>query len=161
MIKIRARAEQLGKELCAKNKKLATAESCTGGGLAYWLTEIPGSSEWFERGWVTYSNDSKQELLNVSEDLLTESGAVSKEVVEAMAQGALLNSHADLALAISGVAGPLGGTEDKPVGTVWFALGNNETIHASLKKFSGNRYEIRQHAIEFALELLLSDIKIR
>jgi len=133
---------------------LVTAESCTGGGLAYAITAIPGSSKWFERGFVTYSNESKQELLGVSSNTLEKYGAVSEQTVIEMAHGALRNSHADFSIAITGIAGPDGGTAEKPVGTVWFAWGTKDKIQSQLKFFQGDRKSIREQAIEYALGLL-------
>lgn len=113
--------QQLTEKLQTKNLKITSAESCTGGLIAGLLTELPGSSLWFDRGFVTYSNLAKQEMLGVSAELINIYGAVSKKVAEAMALGALSHSAADLALSVTGIAGPSGGTVDKPVGTVWFA----------------------------------------
>ena len=110
-------SKQLAEMLLKTSSKLVTAESCTGGGLAEILTRISGSSAWFERGFVTYSNDSKHELLSVPLDTLDQFGAVSEESASAMAQGAVDNSHADYGIAITGIAGPDGGTESKPVGS--------------------------------------------
>jgi nicotinamide-nucleotide amidase len=111
--------QQLGEMLCKKNAKLTTAESCTGGGISEAITAVSGSSQWFEFGFVTYANSAKQQLLGVSKQTLDQYGAVSEQVVEQMAQGAIRQSRADYAIAVSGIAGPEGGTEDKPVGTVW------------------------------------------
>jgi len=148
--------QQLGVLLKQRNLKLTTAESCTGGQLAYIVTAIPGSSNWFERGFVTYSNEAKQEMLGVSNDLIVKHGAVSKEVVLAMAQGALNHSHAQLSVAITGIAGPTGGTTDKPVGTVWIAWQNhNHGATANCYHFEGGRISIRTQAVEQALQGLL------
>ncbi len=114
-------AEQVGKLLVAHNMMLVTAESCTGGGLSQAITSIPGSSEWFERGYVTYSNEAKQELLDVRAETLARYGTVSEEVVSEMAEGALRHSRAHISVAVTGIAGPEGGVPDKPVGTVWLA----------------------------------------
>ncbi|MFU8797894.1 MAG: CinA family protein [Gammaproteobacteria bacterium] len=130
---------------------LVTAESCTGGGLAYAITAIPGSSHWFERGFVTYSNISKEELLGVKPEILEEYGSVSEEAAIEMAKGALLHSHAQFSIAITGVAGPEGGTPNKPVGTIYFAWGSLEKIYSQRHFFKGNRYMIRKQAIAFAL----------
>ncbi len=139
---------------------LATAESCTGGGLSYWLTSVPGSSDWFERGFVTYSNVAKVEMLSVSRTTLEAFGAVSAETAREMAEGALKHSHADLSIAITGIAGPTGGTPDKPVGTVWIACAKQDgaTIE-EMQIFSGDRQDIRLHAIAIALEKLIAIVK--
>ena len=146
-------AAQLGGLLKSHGLMLATAESCTGGGVAQAITEIAGSSAWFERGFVTYSNQSKQEMLGVSEATIMQYGAVSEATVREMVAGALEESGAQMALAVSGIAGPDGGTPDKPVGTVWFAWGlKNSTVHAERHQFPGNRAEVRAHAVHTALQ---------
>ena len=132
---------------------LATAESCTGGGVAQAVTELAGSSAWFERGFVTYSNLSKQQLLGVREDTLKQHGAVSELTVREMVAGALQHSAAQVALAVSGIAGPDGGTPDKPVGTVWFAWGmKHGEIFAQRHQLAGNRGEVRAQAVRIALQ---------
>lgn len=150
-------AAQVGNLLKSHGLMLATAESCTGGGVAQAVTEVAGSSAWFERGFVTYSNLSKQQMLGVRETTLTQHGAVSEAVVREMVAGALANSGAQVALAVSGIAGPDGGTADKPVGTVWFAWGliGGQT-HAQRYKLSGNRAEIRGQAVRIALQGVLN-----
>ena len=146
-------AVQVGEALKAHGMMLATAESCTGGGVAQAITEVAGSSKWFERGFVTYSNLSKQQMLGVSEATLMQHGAVSEATVREMVEGALANSAAQVALAVSGIAGPDGGTPDKPVGTVWFAWGiKNGAIHAQRHQIDGNRAEVRAHAVQIALQ---------
>ncbi|HET8728094.1 MAG TPA: CinA family protein [Alphaproteobacteria bacterium] len=135
--------------------RIVTAESCTGGLLAGCLTAITGSSHGFERGFVTYSNDAKTEELDVPPALIREKGAVSAEVARAMAEGALAHSRADLAASLTGVAGPDGGTPEKPVGLVWIGIARRDrgvTAHRCL--FSGDRAEIRQASVERAIELL-------
>lgn len=146
----------LGLALKKRQWKLVTAESCTGGGLAYYLTSLPGSSDWFERGVVTYSNLSKQELLGVKAGTLEKFGAVSAETAREMAAGALRQSAAQISLAITGVAGPDGGSPQKPVGTVWFGW-KIDSAETEAKKvlFSGNRTEIREQAIQVAIKQLL------
>ena len=136
--------------------KIATAESCTGGLVAALLTEIPGSSSVFERGFVTYSNRAKQEMLGVPGDLIADCGAVSEPVARAMAEGALREAHANIAVAITGVAGPGGGTAMKPVGLVHLAAAreNRALIHETLRLGEIGRTEIRLAAVTTALELL-------
>jgi nicotinamide-nucleotide amidase len=139
----------------AQGLKIATAESCTGGLIAGLLTEIPGSSDVFERGFVTYSNDAKRELLGVPEDLLRARGAVSAQVAEAMAQGALKHSAADAAVAVTGIAGPGGGTRDKPVGLVFIAVARGGEVRMEEHRFGDpGRSEIRLRTAEAALHLL-------
>ncbi len=150
-------ARRVGERLRAAGLTLATAESCTGGWVAQALTAIPGSSAWFERGFVTYSNRSKQELLDVPAATLAAYGAVSEATVRAMAEGALAHSHADLALAVSGVAGPGGGSPDKPVGTVWLAWGRRDRpVRARHAVFEGERADVRRQAVAAALEGVLT-----
>jgi len=146
-------ATQIGTLLKSHGLMLATAESCTGGGVAQAITEVAGSSAWFERGFVTYSNLSKQQMLGVRETTLRQHGAVSEMTVREMVAGALANSAAQVALAVSGIAGPDGGTAEKPVGTVWFAWGlkNGET-HAQRFQLDGNRAEVRAQAVQIALQ---------
>lgn len=153
-----ALAERVIVENKALGRKVAVAESCTGGLVCAALTEIPGSSAVVDRGFITYSNESKQELLGVQEDLIDTFGAVSPATAWAMAQGAIEQSKADVAVAISGIAGPEGGTEMKPVGTVVFALAirGEEEVNAEQKMIKGStRSEIRHQAAIVALELLL------
>ena len=146
-------AAQLGGLLKSHSVMLVTAESCTGGGVAQAITAVAGSSAWFERGFVTYSNLSKKQMLGVEEDTLLQFGAVSEPVVREMAAGALRNSNAQFALSVSGIAGPDGGTPDKPVGTVWFAWGNRHgMIHAQRHLISGGRAEVRAQAVRIALQ---------
>lgn len=139
----------------AAGKKIATAESCTGGMLATVLTALPGSSEMFERGFVTYSNEAKCEELDVTERLIKVHGAVSAEVAEAMAKGALAHSKAHIAVSITGIAGPDGGSEDKPVGLVYIGIAQEEGVQVERYVFKGNRPEIRQETVRTAMELLL------
>jgi len=146
----------------ARKLKLATAESCTGGLIAAALTEIPGSSAVFERGFVTYSNEAKVDLLGVAKELIARHGAVSEAAVEAMALGALENSRAHIALAVSGIAGPDGGGADKPVGTVFFALARDERpVKIVRKNFSPDldRGEIRAQAAACGLDLLMEAVE--
>ena len=150
-------AKQFGAALKTRHWKLVTAESCTGGGLAYWITNIPGSSDWFERGFVTYSNEAKEEQLGVPATLIKKFGAVSEEVARAMAEGALKHSHAQVSIAITGIAGPEGGTAEKPVGTVWLAwAGTTFQTQSKLNQFTGDRKKIREKTIETALSIIFS-----
>jgi nicotinamide-nucleotide amidase len=150
---------RLGEALRERGVLLATAESCTGGWVAKVVTDTPGSSAWFDRGFVTYSNEAKHELLGVPTEILTEHGAVSAETVRAMAFGALANSRAGVALAISGVAGPGGGSADKPVGTVWIAWAG-ASIEGRVEgfRFPGDRAAVRRQAVTIALEGLLEGL---
>ena len=148
--------EQVAAVLTLRQMMLVTAESCTGGGVAQALTSLAGSSAWFERGFVTYSNRSKQEMLGVDAGLIESHGAVSLEVVEAMALGALANSGGQVSLAISGVAGPAGGTEEKPVGTVCFAWALTEVrVLSEIVVFKGDRGLIREQAMSHSLQGIL------
>ncbi len=148
---------ELGNALTKKKFRIALAESCTGGLVCQHLTNIPGSSVWFDRGFVTYSNESKIELLKVSQDTLLKFGAVSKEVASEMALGALNESHAQIALSITGIAGPSGGSIEKPVGTVFFAIAHqNKIIFNASKVFSGSRENIRESSCLFALNQVLA-----
>lgn len=136
--------------------RLATAESCTGGWVAKTITDIAGSSDWFERGFVTYSNAAKQELLDVDAGLIEGHGAVSAPVVQAMVAGALAHSRAEVALAVSGIAGPGGGSTEKPVGTVWFAWGRTGSGSMTRREcFAGDREAVRAQAVRTALFGLL------
>ena len=135
----------------AKELKIATAESCTGGLISALLTDVAGSSDVFERGFVTYSNAAKTEMLGVDAQLIAAHGAVSEPVARAMAQGALQHSAAQVALAITGVAGPGGGSEAKPVGTVWFAFAGPWGVHSEVQHFGGDRAAVRQAAALHAL----------
>jgi nicotinamide-nucleotide amidase len=146
----------IGEALLARKLMLACAESCTGGWVAEAVTATAGSSSWFERGFVTYSNAAKQELLGVKADTLRQHGAVSETVVAEMAAGALRRSHAQVALAISGVAGPTGGSPDKPVGTVCFAwVLRGEAPTAETRCFAGDRETVRRQSVVHALQGLL------
>ena len=145
-------AEELGRLLKARGAWVALAESCTGGLIAKLITDVAGSSEWFERGLVTYSNRSKQELLGVSPSLLERHGAVSRECAEAMARGLLVMTPADWGVAVTGIAGPGGGTPDKPVGLVWVAWGRRHgAIETERLGLSGSREEIRAASAQAAL----------
>ncbi len=150
-----AQAENLLQHYRAQGKRIATVESCTGGLIAALLTEIAGSSDVVERGFVTYANSAKQEMVGVSDELLEAHGAVSEQVARAMAEGGLQRSMAHAAVAVTGVAGPGGGSPEKPVGLVWFACANRdgETI-AESKQFDGDRTAVRLQTVAHALTLL-------
>jgi len=148
-------AFNLGERLRALDAQVSTAESCTGGGIAEAITRIAGSSAWFEAGYVTYSNAQKNRQLQVPMQLFDDVGAVSREVVHAMAIGALANSSARFAVAVSGVAGPDGGSVEKPVGTVWIAWAADDHLFAVRKQFSGDRDSVRRQTVNAALEGLL------
>ena len=143
----------LARELKARSLMMATAESCTGGLIAGACTDLSGSSDWFERGFVTYSNAAKHELLGVPVALIEQHGAVSEPVARAMASGALAHSPSQLAVAVTGVAGPTGGSADKPVGTVWFALASADGTVARHVAWTGTRDEIRGRAVNVALDM--------
>ncbi len=153
-------AEQLAELFLKCSGKVVTAESCTGGGLAEILTRIPGSSAWYERGFVTYSNESKNELLSVPLETLEQYGAVSEETATAMAEGALNNSHAEYSVSITGIAGPDGGTEDKPVGTVCFAwCKRGERGTATRICFDGDRLKVRDKSCLLAMQGLIERLQ--
>ena len=140
--------------------RIATAESCTGGLIAALLTEIPGSSDVVERGFVTYSNEAKTEMLGVPIPLIAAFGAVSAEVARAMAEGALVHSPVDLAVAVTGIAGPSGSSPDKPVGTVWLALARRgQAAQAELLQLQGDRAAIRAQTVEHALRRLSAEVQ--
>lgn len=141
-------------KLDALGHTVTSAESCTGGLLAAELTRLPGSSNWFNMGYITYSNQSKKQLLKVNDTTLNHYGPVSEECVREMALGALIASKADYALAVSGIAGPSGGSAENPVGTVWFGLATKQRIWAKQQQFTGDRDIIRAKAVQFALRLL-------
>lgn len=152
-------ATQVGRSLEAKRLLLATAESCTGGGISYAITEIPGSTGWFDCGFVTYSNASKTELLEVPAALIAQFGSVSEEVAAAMAQGAVANSNADVAVSTTGIAGPTGAVPGKPVGTVCFGWSRGATTYTERLVFSGDRQAVREQTVAHALRGLLRFIE--
>jgi nicotinamide-nucleotide amidase len=153
---LEALARAAGEVLAQSGLVLATAESCTGGWIAQAITSIPGSSGWFDRGFVTYSNLAKHEMLGVEHGVLTRFGAVSAETARAMAEGALARSRAQVALAVTGIAGPSGGTPEKPVGTVWFAwAGAGRHTLSRCQRFDGDRQAIRRQAVAAALTGLI------
>lgn len=150
-------AQKVGTLLQARGAMLATAESCTGGWVSSCLTSIPGSSLWFERGFVTYSNAAKAEMLGINADLIVREGAVSEAVALEMATGAIRHSHAKVSLAITGIAGPDGGTIDKPVGTVWFAFAGDFFDPCAISmQFDGDRRLVRKQSVHYSLEHLIS-----
>ena len=150
-------AKKVGSALKRRKLMLATAESCTGGWIAEAVTMVPGSSEWFERGFVTYTYISKREMLGVGSRTLGRHGAVAEEVVREMVKGALKRSHAQVAVAVSGVAGPSGGTPDKPVGTVCLAWGRKgRKLRSETRRYSGNREAVRRQSVERALRGVLA-----
>jgi nicotinamide-nucleotide amidase len=146
---------QLAQALMAKGWMLATAESCTGGLIAAACTDIAGSSEWFERGFVTYSNEAKTELLGVDPALIDVHGAVSEVVARAMAFGAVRHSHAQVSVAVTGVAGPGGGSKDKPVGRVWFGFMVDGLLTSETRRFDGGRAAVRAATVQHALRRLI------
>jgi nicotinamide-nucleotide amidase len=153
-------AVRVGAQLLQRGLRVATAESCTGGLVAKLLTDVPGSSQWFDCGYVTYSNEAKQRDLGVAAETLLAHGAVSQQTVTQMAAGALSRSGTDRAVAVSGVAGPDGGTAAHPAGDVWFAVATRTaqgmTTHARNHRFSGDRDAIRRQSAAFALGLLVA-----
>jgi nicotinamide-nucleotide amidase len=149
---------QLASLLLEKQWMLATAESCTGGLIAATCTDIAGSSAWLECGFVTYSNSAKTDMLGVDAQLIATHGAVSEPVVRAMAQGALRHSRAQVALSVTGIAGPGGGTTDKPVGTVWFAWATPQGLSSEVKHFAGDRAAVRHATVLHSLRRLLETL---
>ena len=148
-------AARVGQALCAKGLRLSTAESCTGGGVSHAITEIAGSSDWFDRGFVTYSNAAKEDRLDVPPAMLAQHGAVSEEVAAAMASGALANSGAQVALSTTGIAGPGGAVPGKPVGTVCFGWAFGADVRTERRVFDGDRYSVREQSVVHSLQGLL------
>jgi len=149
-------ARALGRACKRRGVDVVTAESCTGGGAAAAITRISGSAKWFERGFVTYTNTAKKEMLGVSQRTLGDHGAVSEEVAREMARGALKKSPADVSVAITGIAGPTGGSRTKPVGLVWFAWGARKgAVQTRVFRFKGDRLEIRRQSVAVALQGLI------
>ena len=151
---LQADLNHMSGSLLARGWLLATAESCSGGLIAAACTDLAGSSQWFERGFVTYSNAAKVQCLGVPADLIERHGAVSEAVARAMAQGAVAHSAAQVALAVTGVAGPTGGSADKPVGTVWFGWQVQGATHSELRRFAGDRAAVRAQTVRHALARL-------
>lgn len=151
-------SERIGRNLLQRHEQVTAAESCTGGWIAKVLTDIPGSSAWFQQGFVTYSNEAKQQMLGVGRLSLETCGAVSETVVQEMAEGALRAANADYALSVSGIAGPDGGTADKPVGTVWFGFAHRQGKTVAIHKvFQGDRESVRRQSVAFSLNYLANE----
>lgn len=146
----------LGKFLSDRNLTATTAESCTGGGIACAITAVSGSSGWFNQAYVTYSNGAKQKLVGVSAETLERHGAVSRETVREMAAGARKAAGADVAVSVSGIAGPTGGTAEKPVGLVWFGFAAGDSVITEFRHFAGDRASVRRQAVLFALRRLFA-----
>lgn len=153
-------SRQIGEKLIARHASVTTAESCTGGWIAKVFTDISGSSAWFERGFVTYSNSAKQQMAGVQASTLARYGAVSEETVREMVVGACQAAQAPYGIAVSGIAGPGGGSADKPVGTVWFALAGPEGIFTQRCVFAGDREAVRRQSVAWALQTLLDQFLI-
>ena len=151
----RVLCEQLARALQQRGWMMATAESCTGGMIAARCTDLAGSSLWFERGFVTYSNAAKTELLGVPANMIVQDGAVSESVARAMASGAVAHAQAQVSVAVTGIAGPSGGSPDKPVGTVWFAWQVDGRLSSELRRFAGDRASVREATVVHALQGLL------
>lgn len=150
-----ALATKVSETLGPRKLMLATAESCTGGGIATTLTEIPGSGDWFDCGFITYSNTSKNEMLDVPDAVIAQFGAVSEEVAAAMASGAVANSNADIAVSTTGIAGPTGAVPGKPIGTVCFGWARGDQVHTERLVFTGDRRAVREQAVAHALRGIL------
>lgn len=153
-------AQKMGRLARKHGLYIATAESCTGGGIAAAITRIPGSAKWFDRGFVTYHNLAKHQMLGVREETLHQYGAVSEQVARQMAAGALRRSQATVSVAVTGIAGPGGGTRAKPVGTVWFAwAAKNNPVQSRMFRFKGDRYEVRRQTVAMALQGIIDLLK--
>lgn len=151
-------SQRIGEQLKARQATVTAAESCTGGWIAKVFTDISGSSAWFERGFVTYSNEAKQQMVEVQATTLAQFGAVSEQTVREMARGACHAAAAEYGIAVSGIAGPDGGSEEKPVGTVWFAIaGPDGRVLAQRQNFSGDREAVRRQSVTWALQTLLDE----
>lgn len=160
---LEALVTEVGKALVEKKSMIVTAESCTGGMIAEALTSVGGSTAWFDRSYVTYSYESKREMLGVKETTIQKKGAISQDCVEEMALGAIMESHANISVACSGIAGPTGGSPDKPVGTVWiaWAMQGHEEVKTERFLFDGDRQSIRRQTTEAALKGVLTILKER
>lgn len=152
-------ATRVGEELKSRRLLLSVAESCTGGGICHAITEIPGSSEWFDCGFITYSNSSKTEILDISAALLAQHGAVSEEIAAAMAESAVSCSEAHVGISTTGIAGPTGAVPGKPVGTICFGWRVGGVTHTERKVFSGDRKAVREQTVHYALQKLLTYIQ--
>ena len=152
--------QRLAALLLEKRQKVCTAESCSGGLIAKTFTDLAGSSDWFDRGFVTYSNAAKSEMLGVPPSVIEDYGAVSEAVANAMASGALRHSDADFAVAVTGVAGPGGGGEEKPVGTVWIAVASAEQLVSKRHQFDGDRQAVREATLQAAMTALLDLVEL-
>ncbi len=152
--------QKLAENLTRRSEKLCTAESCTGGLVAKTITDLAGSSDWFDRGFVTYSNQAKTDMLGVPAELINQYGAVSEAVASAMLNGAIRHSAAEYAISVTGVAGPGGGSDEKPVGTVWIGVGSEDQQIVRRYVFSGDREAVRQAAMGTALETLIDMLSI-
>lgn len=160
MNELSERVEQLAAYCLEREQKVALVESCTGGLMAAHCTSLQGSSAWFDRAWLAYSNEAKHEMLDIPLQLMVEYGAVSLAVAESMARAGLLKSVAGTALAMSGIAGPGGGSPEKPVGTVCFAVAQHQKgVISEQKTFAGNRQDVRQQAVLHALKMLIEALK--
>ncbi|MBB3306680.1 MULTISPECIES: nicotinamide-nucleotide amidase [unclassified Enterobacter] len=154
-------SRRIGEQLKKRQATVTAAESCTGGWIAKVFTDISGSSAWFERGFVTYSNEAKQQMVGVQDTTLQQHGAVSEQTVREMATGAAKAAAAEYAIAVSGIAGPEGGTPDKPVGTLWFAIAGPEgRVLAQRQIFAGDRDAVRRQSVAWALQTLLNEFLI-
>jgi nicotinamide-nucleotide amidase len=153
---IAVRVRTLATLLTRRRCKMATVESCTGGLIASALTALAGSSVWFDRGWVTYSNAAKTEEIGVASSLITDQGAVSEAVAAAMARGARATANVDYALSVTGIAGPDGGSPQKPVGTVCFGWATPTRLHTETRHFTGDRQSIREQSVDYALAQLIA-----
>ena len=151
--------QELADQLLKHRQKICAAESCTGGLIAKTFTDLAGSSDWFERGFVTYSDQAKSEMLAVPASLIEDYGAVSEAVASAMASGALRHSRADYSVAVTGVAGPAGGADEKPVGTVWIAVASAGQMLAKRYQFDGDRQAVRAATLIASIELLLDLVR--
>lgn len=148
-------AKQVGDAMEARNLMLATAESCTGGGISYTITEVPGSGDWFDCGFVTYTNTAKNGMLDVPDAVIAQFGAVSEEVAAAMASGAVANSSADVAVSTTGIAGPTGAVPGKPIGTVCFGWARGDHVYTERLVFQGDRHAVREQSVAHALRGVL------
>ena len=153
-------AQKMGRVARRRGIMIATAESCTGGGIAAAITRVPGSAKWFDRGFVTYHNLAKHQMLGVREATLHRYGAVSEAVARQMAAGALRRSQADVSVSVTGIAGPGGGSKEKPVGTVWFAwAAKGAEVQSRMFRFKGDRYEVRRQTVAMALQGIIDLLK--